>query len=93
MADAARCLRTSADAPTPVRPAKKASDAAFGRGMWDAGPWTGTVWETGCDVLGRIAPGDVRDQAMPADADPALQPGMALAGYDAVILTGTPPLL
>ncbi|GJE62255.1 type 1 glutamine amidotransferase [Methylobacterium trifolii] len=46
--------------------------------------------ETYLAVLNRLAPDARCDRIMPADADAALPSDMALAGYDAVFLTGAP---
>lgn len=46
--------------------------------------------ETYLGILRGIAPGSSCDRIMPADADARLPSGAALAGYDAVFLTGSP---
>jgi GMP synthase (glutamine-hydrolysing) len=46
--------------------------------------------ETYLDILRNLAPSAACDRIQPADADAALPSGAALAGYDAVFLTGSP---
>jgi len=60
--------------------ARKARRESVGRSSGD----------TYLNILRRLAPGGACDRVQPADADAALPPGIALDGYDAVFLTGSP---